>query len=82
MILLSETDVCLDPQSVAIPETVDRYLIAVGCYRTKVSKLESTQLGLLKTSKITRIDRIVAKLCWFEKSYLFVDQKLGIFMLT
>ena len=48
--------------SAAIPENVGCYLRAVGCYRTKVSQLEATRFGLLRTPKISRIDPIVAKL--------------------
>ena len=44
------------------PRIVGRYRIAVGRYRTKVSNIESTRPGLLRTSKISRIDPIVAKL--------------------
>ena len=45
------------------PRIVGRYRESVGCYRTKVLQLESTRSGLPRTSKITRIDPIVTKLC-------------------
>ena len=50
------------------PRIVARYGIAVGRYRTGVRNLKSTWSRLLRTSKISRIDPIAAKLCWFEKS--------------
>ena len=44
----------------------------VGRYRTKVPKIEATRLGLLRTSKISTIDPIVAELCPFEKRSIFL----------
>ena len=52
----------------ALSPNVGRYRKTVGRYRIKVSKLESTWSGLLRTSKISRIDPIITKLWCFEKS--------------
>ena len=54
-----------------LSQTVDRY-------RTKVPKLEATWLGLLRTSKISTIDPIVAKLYSFEKRSIFSIRFRGI----
>ena len=56
------------------PRFVGRYRKTVGRYRTKVPTLESTWSGLLRTSKITRIDPIVTELCWLEKITIFSNR--------
>ena len=60
---LVATHFYLQPTICHYPRIVGRYRIAVGRYRTGVLKLESTRSGLLRTSKISKIDPIVAKLC-------------------
>ena len=40
----------------------------------KVPKLESTRSEQLRTSKISRIDPVVTKLCGFEKGAIFFDR--------
>ena len=70
---LSETDLCCW----CYPRNVGRYRTTADRYHTKVVKLESTRSGLLRTSKITRIDSIFAKLCWSKKITIFLTDFAG-----
>ena len=69
----------LDPLVGRYPRTVGCYRSAVGRYRTKVPKLVTPWLELLGTSKISRIDPIIAELCSFEKRSIFSEQIWRIF---